>query len=187
MRTRKIKLYYQLTPSKIFPPNPEAMARKDAWVKDIQRTIPDDKDFKTIEVQYRLFDPHVEQQRKFFNGPCVDYWIIQSQQLLSGEVPRLMHDQARETLLSNVLGYDVHLLNRVERRRKSTSDFTDTQEWNDFIETLRENEFEPQGYEMPDSERFWDLQKKYGYDRARGMAIEQLRDRLIKRLSTSGA
>lgn len=184
MRTRKIKLYYQLTPSKIFTPSPEAMARKDAWVKDIQRTIPADKDFKTIEVQYRLFDPHVEQQRKFFNGPCIDYWVIQSQQILSGSISRLMHNQARETLLSSVLGYNVRLINRVERRRKSTADFTETQEWNDFLETLRETEFEPQGYEIPDSEVFWELQKKYGYERACGMSIEQLRERLIKRLST---
>lgn len=187
MRTRKIKLYYQLTPKKIFQPPEAAMQRKNDWIAEIQRTIPDDKDWKTIEVQYRLFDPHVEQQRKFFNGPCVDYWLIQSQQILSGEVPRLMHDQARETILSSVLGYDVHLINRTERRRKSTSDFSDTQEWNDFLETLRETEFEPQGYEMPDSEHFWELQKKYGYNQARGMAIEQLRDRIIKRLSTSGA
>lgn len=184
MRTRKIKLYYQLTQKEIFPPPEASLARKDAWIKDIQRSIEADEKYKTIEVTYREVNQHIEQQRKFFNGPVVDYWTIQSQEILEGEVPRMMHDQARETLLSNVLGYNVQLLDRVERRRKSSADFTETQEWNDFLETLRETEFEQQGYEMPDSKAFWGMAQKYGYDQTRGMAIKELQRRLKNRLST---
>lgn len=158
--------------------------RKDEWIKSIQRGIEADEKFKTIEVTYREFNPHIEKQQKFFNGPVVDYWTIQNREILEGEVPRIMRDQARETLLSNALGYDVQLLDRVERRRKSSADFTEIQEWNDFLETLRETEFEPQGYEMPDSTIFWDMAKKYGYDQARGMAIKELQRRLKNRLST---
>ncbi len=186
MRTKKIKLYYELTQKEVFPPPEASLARKDAWLKEIQRSIEADEKFKTVEVTYRVVNRHIEQQRKFFNGPVVDYWTIQSQEILTGDVPRMLHDQARETLLSNVLGYNVQLLDRVERRRKSSADFTETQEWNDFLETLRETEFAPQGYEMPDSKGFLEMTEKYGYDQTRGMAIEQLQHRLRNKLSTLG-
>lgn len=178
MRTKKIKLYYQLTPTEVFPPPAASLARKDAWIKEIQRSVEAEEKFKTIEVTYRTFNPHTEQIRKFFEGPVIDYWVIQSNDLLSGEIPSMTHKQARETLLSNVLGYDVQLVGRTERRRKSTAEWTETQEWTDFLETLKETEFEPQGYEMPDSKAFWEIAEKHGLEQAKVIAIEQLRDRM---------
>lgn len=191
MRTKKITLYYKATHKEIVAPPPASLLRKDAWLKEIQRTISPQKrarrdeklntadaPFRYVKVVYELFNPEVEQQRKFFNGPVVDYWTIQKKDLMSGEVPRIMHDRAREELLSDVLGYDVPMLTRTERRRKSSSDFTSTQKWHDFFETLRETEFDPNGYEFPDSEHFWDLAKKHGYETAHGIAIEQLRKRI---------
>lgn len=184
MRTKKIRLFYTVSDKEIFPPPQASITRKDAWIREVQNSIDGAGKVKTIEVQYRVFNPEVEAQQKYFNGPVIDYWVIQGQELLDGEIPRIMHDQARETLLSNVLGYEVTLIDRKERRRKSTADFNDTQEWNDFLETLKETEFEPQGYEMPDSKGFWELVEKYGYNIAQGMAIMELRRRMKAKLST---
>ncbi len=179
MRTKKISLYYALSESETFPPTATAMARKEAWLKEIQRTIGGKAgETRTIKVTYELFNPEVERVRKFFEGAVVDYWIIQNNDMVSGEIPRIMHDQARETLLSNTLGYDVQLLDRKERRRKSTADFISTQHWHDFLETLRETEFEPNGFEFPDSKVFWEIAEKHGLDQAKRIATEQLRDRM---------
>lgn len=180
--TKKIVLFYKLTDKEVIAPPMASLKRKDDWIHSQQRTISRIEGFRTVKVTYELFNPEVEQQRKFFNGPVVDYYAIQSNDLLSGEVGGPLSDRTRETLLSNTLGYDVQLLDRKERRRKSTSDFTSTQKWNDFLETLRETEFEPNGYEMPDSEAFWELAKKHGYEQAKGIAIEQLRRRLQAKL-----
>lgn len=183
MKTKKINLFYTISDSETFPPPPASIARKDAWLKELQRTISKAGETRIVKVTYELFNPEVERVRKFFEGPVVDYWAIQNGDILSGEIPRLERTIARETLLSNTLGYDVQLVGRKERRRKSTSDFNSTQHWADFLETLRETEFDPQGYEFPDSEAFWDIAKKHGYDQSRGIAIEQLRHRITNRLS----
>lgn len=185
MRTKKISLFYKLTDNEIFPPPHASLERKDAWLKGIQQSIPKAGEHRVVKVTYELFNPEVEQQRKFFNGPVVDYYAIQSAQILSGDVPRLTHDQYRETLLSDALGYQIELVGRSERRRKSTSDFTSTQRWHDFLETLKETIFEPNGYEMPDSEAFWEHAKKHGYDQAKVIAIEQLQRRMAAKLSTN--
>lgn len=137
-----------------------------------------------VRVTYELFNPEVIQQNRFFNGPVVDYFAIQSAEIRSGEVSRLTHNQYRETLLSDALGYEIELVGRKERRRKSTTDFKSVQRWHDFLETLRETVFEPNGYEFPDSEHFWELAKKHTYEQAKVIAIEQLQKRMVAKLST---
>jgi len=104
--------------------------------------------------------------------------------MLDGRPDTETKKRARETLLYIALGYEVKLMGRKKvRARKSTADFTDTQEWNDFLQTLQETEFDPNGYEFPDSEEFWKLAEKYGYTKAHEISIEQLQKRLKKRLT----
>jgi len=181
-KTKSISVFYHIERSRVVPPTPASLQRKEEWLKEIQRTIESDWRSRIVQVTYRLINPEVEQQRKFFNGPVIDYYTIQSAEILEGEVPRGMHDRYRETILSDVLGYQVELVGRTERRRKSTSDYTDTQQWHDFLETLRETMFEPNGYEFPDSEAFWEMEKKHGYDQAKKISIEGLQRRYAAKM-----
>ena len=176
-RTKEISVFYQITQKAITPPSEVALQRKEDWLKSIQSTIEADWKPRLVKVTYRVVNPEVEQQRKFFNGPVIDYYIIQSTELLEGEVPRELHNKYRETILSEQLGYEVELVDRKERRRKSTADFMETQQWHDFLETLRETMFEPNGYEFPDSEAFWEMSKKHGYEQAKGIALKGLQRR----------
>lgn len=184
MKTKKITLFYQIGRDETWPPTPVALARKQAWLDEIGRSIRKASELRIVRVTYELFNPEVEQQRKFFNGPVVEYYAIQSGDI-KGPVTREVIDRYRETMLSDLLGYELELVNRKERRRKSTADFVSTQQWHDFLERLREEVFEPQGYEMPDSEAFWEMAKKYGYNQAKVVAIEQLQKRIAAKLSTS--
>ncbi len=179
MATKKISLFYQLSDSEIFPPPPANIARKDEWIKYQQRTIAKAGETRIIRVTYEVFNPEIEQQQKFFNGPVVDYYAIQNSEIMTADVPDILRKQTRETILSDVLGYDVQLLTRTERRRKSTTDFRSTQQWHDFLETLRETVFEPSGYRFPDSEEFWILAKKHGYEQSKTIAIESLQKWMI--------
>lgn len=176
--TKKISLFYILNGNEIAPPDPQALRRKDEWIKHLQSTIYG-KSHRIVRVTYEVFNPEVEQMRKFFNGPVVEYFAIQSADILSGEVSRFTRDKYRETILSDLLGYDVELVGRRERRRKSSGDFENTQQWHDFLESLRETKFDPEGYEFPDSEKFWEIAEKHGYDQAKRIAIEELQKRLI--------
>lgn len=184
MRTKKITLFYEITPSKVKPPSPEKLARKDEWIKEIQKTVPSEWDPKMVRVVYELYNPETQKIRKFFEGPVVEYFTIQTNDMLTGRPTRSQLDETRETLLSDALGFDVHLIGKIERRRKSTSDFTDTQEWNDLLNELKETHFEPNGYEMPDSDEFWKLSEAIGYERAKEESIKNLQARLQKKLST---
>lgn len=184
MRTKRITLYYELTPKEIIPPKPEAIARKDAWIKEIQRGIEADWKPVQIRVEYRIFNPEVEAQRKFFEGPVVEFYTIQTKEMLEGRPSKAQNDEVRETILSDALGYDVQLLGRTERRRTSTTDFTDTQRWHDFFEEIRETHFEPNGYEMPDSKAFWEMAEKIGYDKAKEESIKQLQARMRRKLDS---
>lgn len=167
------------------PPPAAHVARKDQWIREVQKTVEAAWKPKIIRVIYELFNPEVEQQRKFLNGPVVDYWVIARMEILDRKPTAAEHRKARETLLDKALGYDVELLDRTVRRRKSTADFVEVQEMHDFLEMLRETEFEPNGYEFPDSEAFWDLAKKHGYDKAKDVAIEQLQARITKKLASA--
>ena len=129
-------------------------------------------------VEYRVVNPEVERQRKFFNGPVVEYFAIQNDNLLEGELANDRKRRYREQLLDQVLGFDIELIDRTIRSRKSTSDYTRTQQWHDFLEELKETVFDANGYEMPDSTDFWELAKRVGYDQAKGVAITKLRERL---------
>jgi len=158
------------------------MERKEQWLRILQAERETEFDSVMVRVTYQIYNPETEQQRKFFNGPVVEYWIIQTQENADKEVTPHMKKVGRETLLDRVLGYDVELTDRTTRRRKSTTDFTETQEWHKFLETLKETEFDSNGFEFPDSEEFWKLERAYGYARAQDIAIEQLRARLHARL-----
>lgn len=180
MATKSVTTYYKVTPTEIIP----APSKKDEWLKEIQRGLKAG-DFKVIRQTNELFNPEIKQQLKFFNGAVVEYYAIQSGEILEGEVPNDLKKRYRETLLSEALGYEVQLIDRTERRRKSTADFVKTQEWHDFLETLRETEFEPNGYEFPNSEEFAELEGKYGYEEAKRISREQLQHRVHAKLSTS--
>lgn len=181
--TKKISLFYKITQQGVTDPPAASKVRKDEWLKVISRSIRKKDESRIVKVTYELFNPEIQRMQKFFNGPVVDYYAIQSQDIMTGEVARITHDMVRETLLSDVLGYEVQLVDRKERRRKSTSDFISTQKWYDFLEMLRETIFEPNGYEMPDSEAFWDLSKKHGYEQAKTISLEQLQSRIRSKLS----
>lgn len=181
MRTRKIILWYQVTRNGIVPPNAAAIARKDAWLREIEQGARAGSQPWLVELTYRMVNPDTERQQKFFNGPVVEYFAIQNDNLLEGSVPNERIKRYREQLLDEVLGYDIELIDRKVRRRKSTADFNDTQAWNDFLEELRETLFEPNGYEMPDSQAFWELSRQVGYEEAKRVSISKLQDRLRKK------
>ena len=82
--------------------------------------------------------------------------------------------------MDEILGYDIELIDKKVRRRKSTADYINTQRWHDFLETVKETLFDPSGYEFPESEEFWKLAKKYGFDEAWKIS----RNKLLKKLST---
>lgn len=184
MRTKKISLFYKVSDSEIFAPDAQALRRKEAWVKETQRTISNVGEIRIIRVTYELFNPEVLQQQRFFNDSIIDYFAIQNGNILMGKVPKIIHDRYRETILSESLGYEVELVNGIERRRTSTKDFTNTQQWNDFFELLRETIFEPQGYEMPNSDEFWKIAEKYGYEKAKKISIDQLQKRIAAKTKT---
>lgn len=179
MATKKITLWYQATKEGLIPPAPAALERKELWLKTILRGIRATWEPMMVEVTYRLVNPEIEQQRKFFEGPVVEYYMIQNDNNLTEEISKERKNIFREELLDQVLGYDVQLVHRAIRRRKSTTDYSDTQQWHDFLEELKETVFEPSGYEMPDSKTFWELSKQVGYDQAKIISIEKLRQRLI--------
>lgn len=182
MKTKKITLYYSVGTREITPPGPGELERKDQWLRQVQAEVPADWKPTMIRVTYQIYNPEITQQRKFLEGPVVEYWLIQSQDLADHEPTPAEKKKARETLLDKVLGYDVELIDRTVRRRRTTTDFTETQQWHDFLETLRETEFEPNGYEFPDSEYFWQQVQAYGYEKAKGIVLTQLRDRLKAKL-----
>jgi hypothetical protein len=183
MKTKKVSLYYKVTSREIIPPGQGEIDRKDYWVKTVQSTVEADWKPKTIKVTYEEYDPDVNDQRKFLNGPVLEYWIIQSQELHDKKVDSHTKKLGRETLFDKALGYDVDILGGgTRRKRRSTADFTTTQQMHNFLETLRETEFEPNGYEFPDSAYFWELEGAYGYEKAKEIAIEKLQEKLRARL-----
>jgi len=184
MKTKKITLYYSVTSREVKAPGPGDMNRKDYWIKELQSTVQSDWQPKTVRVTYEVYDIEVDKMRKFLNGPVIEYWIIQSQEIHTGDIDSRTKKLGRETLFDKALGYDVQLVNGSARRRRSTADFTQVQEMHDFLEMLRETEFEPNGYEFPDSEYFWKMSDAYGYDGAKGEALKQLQSRMRARLGT---
>lgn len=166
----------------MIPPPLEAVKRKDDWLREVQKTVEAEWKPKMIKVTYRIHNPEVEQQRKFFNGPVVEYFLIQNREMIEGRPATQEKQRYREAILDDVLGYDIELIDRKVRRRKSTSEFTETQEWHDFLETVRETLFEPNGYEFPESEAFWKLSAEIGHDKAKEAIIDKLQERMAKRI-----
>ncbi len=153
MRTKSITLFYTITKQSILPPSLDAVKRKDEWIKDIQKEVQADYKPAMVRVTYKIHNPEIEQQRKFFEGPVVEYWLIQATDRFEGR----------------------------QKRRTSTTDLSDVQEWNDFLQELKETEFEPNGYEFPESEKFWKLTESIGYEKAKDAVIDQLQKRLIQK------
>lgn len=122
---------------------------------------------------------------KFFNGPVMEYFTVQSAEITEGRPSSTQKKQYRELVLEETLGYDVVLPGgKHTRRRKSTADFQSTQKWSDYLKTLEETHFDPNGYEFPDSEEFWKLAEKVGYEKATEESIKQLQNRIARKLST---
>ena len=182
MKTSEIHIFYSLTQKEVIPPAERELARKDNWLKEIQKTIEADWKPLIVKVSYRLFNPEIEKQRRFFEGACVAYYAIQNSDLLTGTPDTETLRKYREELLDFCLGYDYHTVNRIIRKRPSTVDFKTVQKWNNFLQTLEETAFESAGYSFPDSEEFWNLTKKHGYDQAKRISIEQLQAKLSKKL-----
>ena len=184
MRTKKISLFYSVTNKEIIPPKQSDIERKDAWLADIKKSIEAEWKPKIVKVTYEIYNPETEDLRQFFNGPVVEYFAIQHEDLYENRPTPELKKRYRETILDWALGYDVQLIDRTTRKRKSTADFVEVQEWNDFLHTLEETIFEQHGYEFPKSKDFWKLTEEHGYKKAQEIAIEQLQRRMRSKQST---
>lgn len=182
MKTSRIVLFYNLTQTEIVPPASIELERKDAWIKEMQKMVEADWKPLIVKVVYEMFDPAIENQRKFFEGAVVPYYAIQNGDY-TVEVPdSATLRQYREEILDEMLGYDYQTVNKIVRKRDSTADFKTVQKWNNFLTMLDETLFANSGYEFPSSEDFWEKVKKYGYDEAKAIAVEQLQARLKKKI-----
>ncbi len=181
MKTPRISLFYSLTQTEITPPAVRELERKDRWLKDVQKTVEADYKPLLVKVTYEVFDPEVERQRRFFNGTVVKYYAIQNEDMLTGVPANDLLKKYREQILDELLGYDLHLVNRVVRRRKSTSDLKTVTGWNKLINLCQETLFDSAGYEFPDSKEFWELVKQHGYDQAERISIERLQTNLKRK------
>jgi len=174
MRTKKIVLFYNVTQTEVFPPAVIEIERKNRWIKDVQKSVEADYKPKMIRNTYEEFDPEIENQWKFFNGTCVLYYAIQNMDMTKGLPDSKTLNLYREQLLDEMLGYNVELIDRTVRKRKSTTDFRSVQKWNTFLGELKENIFDNAGYKFPDSKEFWELVGKVGYHEAKRISIEKL-------------
>lgn len=182
-RTKKIILFYFITPKEIIPPPQGDVDRKNEWIKTIQGETESEQQPKMIKTTYELFNPEIEQMMKFFNGPVIKYYAIQNDDLLEGEIEPERIIGYRKMILNEVLGYDIDLPDGTKlRERESTGDWKDTQEWYNFLETLKEGMFAEHGYEFPDSKFFNELKEKHGYAQAEKVVLQKLRDKMKTKL-----
>lgn len=182
MKTSRIVLFYNITQTEIVPPAQIELERKDAWIKEMQKMVESEWKPLIVKVVYEMFDPAIENQRKFFEGAVVPYYAIQNGDYKEEVPDSETLKQYREEILDEALGYDYHTVNKIIRKRDSTADFKTVAKWNKFLTTLDETLFANGGYEFPDSDHFWELTKKHGYDEAKVIAIEQLQARLKKKV-----
>lgn len=134
-------------------------------------------------MKYELHNPEVERQRRFFHT-CVKWYAIQNEDLIKGEPATELLKKYREEILDELLGYDLALVHRTVRRRKSTADFKSVRSWNTLLKTLEETMFESAGYEYPDSEVFWQLVKEHGYDKADEISMKRLQKTIVGKQKT---
>lgn len=179
MRTKSITLFYKLTQSEIFPPSITELERKDNWIKEVQKTIEADWKPLIIKVSYEMFNPEIEDMRKFFEGACVSYYTIQNEDMTENYPNSALLKQYREDILDEMLGYDYQGAKKIHRMRKSTTDFKEVAMWNKFLKTLQETLFDSAGFEFPDSKEFWELVKVHGYEEAKKISVQKLQN-LIK-------
>jgi len=169
---KKIELFYKLTQDSIISPYQEAIARKDKFIADIQKTVQAEYEPKIIKVTYELVNPEIEKQRRFFHT-AIKFYAIQNEDMFEEEPSYELLRKYREELLDELLGYDVVLVTKTLRKRESTKDFKNVQQWNDLIRLFEETVFEKAGYYFPDSKKFWTLIED------ENMSYEQA-DRIIK-------
>jgi hypothetical protein len=181
MRTKKITLDYKVTQKEVIPPNRSEIARKDDWLDEVRKSVPSEWEPKIIRVTYELFNPEIEQQRKFFEGAVVAYYCIQNEDMVAGKPDSDILKRYREDILDEMLGYDYQGVKKLHRMRNSTTDFKTTQAWSTFLQTLEETLFDGAGYIFPDSKRFWDLVKAHGYDEAKKISVNTLQEEMKKR------
>lgn len=181
MRTKSVTLFYELTQTEVKPPAERELERKERWIKDVQRTVEADWKPLYVKVTYEMHDPEIERQRRFFNGTCIKYYAIQNEDMFEGQPSNELLKKYRIDILDQMLGYDVHLTNRIIRERKSTTDFKTVQAWNKFLNTLEETLFDDAGFDFPDSKEFWELVKKHGYDEAERISIETLQAKMKRK------
>lgn len=184
--TKKITLFYQLTPTTVVPPAIREVQRKDQWIRNLQQTIEADWKPLLVKLTYELFNPEVEKQIRFFNGTCVKYYAIQNMDMLVGVPDSKTLKIYREEILDEMLGYDLHLVHRTIRQRKSTTDFKSVEAWNKFLNLLQETLFDSAGYIFPDSKEFWELVEEHGHEEAERISIENLQ-RILKAKQTNGS
>lgn len=180
MITKSVTIFYELTQQEVKPPAIRELERKERWVKELQKTV--EADYKPIfvKVTYEIHNPEIERLRRFFNGTCIKYYTIQNEDMVEGVPSNELLKKYRIDILDQMLGYDVHLTNRIIRERKSTSDFKTVQAWSKFLNVLQETIFDSAGYEFPESKDFWELVKQHGYDEAERISITKLQE-IMKR------
>lgn len=181
-RTKEINLIYKITPNEVIAPDQVEIDRKDKWIKSIQQSIPSEWEYELIKVKYSLHNPAIEDMVKFFNGTVVTYYAIQNEEIMKGTPSTETIQRNRDIILDAILGYDVRLAKLIERKRASTTEFREVQQWYVFLETVKEELFDPSGYEFPDSEVFWKKAEEVGYDQAKRISIEKLQQSLARKL-----
>lgn len=183
-RTQKIQLFYKLTPKEIIPPPALDLARKEQWIEDQRKGVPSEWESKIVKVEYSIHDPEIADQMRFFNGTIVKYYAIQSKEIIIGMPDTETLRACREEILDGILGYDVRMAKMIQRKRASTTEFVEVQQWSNFINTVQEEIFDPSGYIFPDSKEFWKLVALYGYEKAEDISIGMLRESLKRKNET---
>lgn len=177
---KTLSLVYKVTPAQVFPP--DNVNLKDEWLGAVKNTVKSEYEYKMVKVTYQVHDPEIEKMVKFWNGVVVLYYAIQN---MDGEVPDSKTlIQYREMMLDELLGYNFESIGRVIRKRKSSSDFKTAQQWFDFLMATQEVLFDPCGFEFPNTEEFWKLSKDHGYDGAKKITIDGLRNRVASKLQS---
>lgn len=176
MKTTSIQLFYKLTPTEIMPPIARELERKEEWIKAQQAGVAAEWESKIVKVEYSIFDPAIEDQRAFFNGTIIDYYAIQSREMMEALPDTSLLRRCREEILMEILKYDPLVAKVLGKKRASTTEFREVQAWNTFIKTVEEEIFEKGGYLFPVTKEYWDLVEKVGHDEARRISIEKIRN-----------
>lgn len=179
-KTQKITLISKITNREYTPPKTAEIERKDAWIREQQRTILNGA-YKLIKTEYSLYDPEIDDMRRFFEGAITEYYVIQSRDILSGTPDSKLIKEGRDELLEAILGYDVRMAMLMKRERASTTDFKEVQQWLVFVNIIKEEFFDPNGYEFPNSDSFRQLAEQYGREEAKAISINKLQESLRRK------